>query len=346
MDGTAGEIRFPFDDAPAEGEVSAVAPGILWARLPLPNRLNHVNIYILDDGDGWSIIDTGMKYDRSEEIWDRLLKGPLAAKPVKRVILTHHHPDHVGFAGWFQTELGAKLYTTRTAWMFARMQTLDVQDRHVPQTLNFWRSSGMPAQLLDKLKDERPFNFADVVASMPPGFTRIVDGGTIEMGGREWTIRLGNGHAPAHATFWSEDGELVLAGDQLLPSISPNLGVYANEPEANPVLDWLESCERLSPLATERQLVLPGHKLPYYGLPKRMRQLAENHHGALDRLRKFLREPHTAAECFVPVFKREIEESQFTLALNEAVAHVLYLWHAGEARRTMGDDGAWRWQMK
>jgi glyoxylase-like metal-dependent hydrolase (beta-lactamase superfamily II) len=157
---------------------------------------------------------------------------------------------------------------------------------------------------------------------------------------------MGDGHAPEHATLWSADGEIVIGGDQLLPSISPNLGVYATEPEADPVAEWLAACERLAPHATECQLVLPGHKLPYRGLPLRIEQLIGNHHGALNRLRECLVRPRTAAECFEPLFKRKIGTGEYGLALVEAMAHCLHLWHRGEATRTRRGDGAWLWQLR
>ena len=160
-------------------------------------------------------------------------------------------------------------------------------------------------------------------------------------------VRLGNGHAPDHATLWSTDGKLVLGGDQLLPSISPNLGLYATEPEADPVGDWLAACEKLKPFATDDQLVLPGHKLPFTGLPLRMTQLAENHLGALDRLRTHLVSPKTAADCFLPIFKRDIGlGGEYGLALVEAYAHCIHLWHRGEVTRTTREDGAYLWQMR
>jgi glyoxylase-like metal-dependent hydrolase (beta-lactamase superfamily II) len=65
-------------------------------------------------------------------------------------------------------------------------------------------------------------------------------------------VRFGHGHAPDHATLWSEDGEIVIGGDQLLPSISPNLGVYATEPDADPVAEWIDACRKLQPFATPR----------------------------------------------------------------------------------------------
>ncbi|MEZ5777586.1 MAG: MBL fold metallo-hydrolase [Paracoccaceae bacterium] len=343
--GTEGGIRFPFAEPPAPGEATELAEGVLWLRLPLPMVLNHVNIYALDDGDGWTLVDTGLDTGKARAILDAAFAGPLAGRPLRRVVVTHYHPDHVGLAGWLQTR-GAELVTTRTSWLFARMLVLDEQDRPVPEVLAFWRRAGMNAALLEKRAEERPFNFADVVAPLPLGYTRIADGQTIRMAGRDWAIRVGNGHAPEHATFWEVGGDLVIGGDQLLPSISANLGVYASEPMADPVAEWLESCEGFKPHAREGQLVLPGHKLPFTGLPLRLDQMIENHVGALGRLESHLRTPRTSVECFMPLFRREIGESEYGLALVEAVAHLNHLLLAGRVERVMGAEGAWLWRTK
>ena len=339
-------LRYPWPDPPEHGVGVEVAPGVLWFRLPLPMKLDHVNIYVLDDGDGWTVIDTGFDTKKTRAVWREMIDGPLAGKPIKRVVVTHHHPDHVGLAGWFQSDFGVELVTTRTAWLFARMLTLDVQAVPVAETLAFWRSAGMDTETFDKRAAERPFNFGDIVAPMPLGFTRIQQGQTITMGGRVWDIHMGNGHAPEHATFWSRDDGLVISGDQVLSSISPNVGVYATEPMADPIGDWLEACERLRPLAREDHLVLGGHKLPFTGLPTRMRQLIDNHHGALKRLIAYIETPKAASECFAPLFKRSIGESEYGLALVESVAHLSHLYQAGQATRTRRDDGAWVYQRK
>lgn len=336
-----GQIRYPFPDPPSGAETIEVAEGIFWARIPLPMALDHVNVYALDDGDGWTLIDTGVDTRKTRGVWSALLSGPLAGRPINRLIVTHHHPDHIGLAGWFQSELKAELLTTRTAWLFARMLSLDVQDTPAAETLEYWTRAGMPPDVLEKRLKERPFNFADILAPMPLGYQRIQEGDVLTAGGRRWRVRIGHGHAPEHATLWSEDGELVIAGDQLLPSISPNLGVYATEPGADPVKDWLESCGMFAKHADNRHLVLPGHKLPYYGLETRLAQLAENHVHALERLEAFLDEPRTAVECFLTIFKRPIGDAEFGLALVEAVAHCQHLWHSGRVERDLRDDGAW-----
>ena len=336
-------IRTPFSDIPQEGEAIKVADGILWMRLPLPMALDHVNVYALDDGDGWTVIDTGFASKRGRAIWAQLLNGPLAGKPVNRVVVTHHHPDHVGLAAWFM-EQGASLAMPRTGWLMARMLTLDVQDVPSPEAITFYTRAGMDPDELAKRRTERPFNFADCVARLPQGYTRLSDGQTIQMGGRTWDIRMGDGHAPEHATFWSRDDALVIGGDQLLLSISPNLGVYPTEPGADPVGDWIESCRRFQPHASAEQLVLGGHKVPYTGLPLRLRQMIENHDAALDRLLAHLDKPRAAGECFAPLFKREIGRGEYGLALVEAVAHLNHLHATGRVSRQLDDDGAFRFQ--
>lgn len=325
MDQVVSEISYPFEALETFGTLQELAPGIFWMRLPLPMALNHVNIFVLDDEDGWTIVDTGFGSAKTKEMWREVLAGPLSGKPVSRIVVTHHHPDHIGLAGWFQTEFGAELVTTRTAWLMARMLVLDEQDRPVETQVRFWKRAGVDRALLAKRLEERPFNFADAVAPLPLGFTRIKDGDEITMGGRNWRVLSGNGHAPEQATFWCLDEDLVLGADQLLPSISPNLGVYPTEPMADPVSEWLTSCSRFLEHARDDQLVLPGHKLPFRGLPFRLEQLIDNHHGALARLSDFLETPHSAAECFAPLFKRKIGEVEYGLALVEAVAHVNHL---------------------
>ena len=337
-------LRYPWPEPPAEGEAIEVAAGVLWIRLPLPMALDHVNVYALDDGDSWTIVDTGFSSRRSRAIWEKLMAGPLGGKPIGRVIVTHHHPDHVGLAGWFQTELGAELWITRTAWLFSRMLQLDEQEMPSAESLAFYRSAGMDPEIFEQRRNERPFNFADMVYPMPLGFKRIKEGDVVRIGGRDWDVHMGNGHAPEHATFWSRDDNLVISGDQILPSISSNIGVYATEPEADPVGDWLEACERLAQYGREDHLVLGGHKLPFTGLPLRMRQLIDNHHGALKRLEAYIATPRVGGECFPPLFKRSIGPSEYGLALVEAFAHLNHLYQTGKASRTRREDGAWVWQ--
>ncbi len=336
-------LHYPFHIPPAGLEAPEVAPGIRWLRLPLPMALNHVNCYALDDGPGWTLVDTGMSNAQSRAIWQGLLAGPLQGKPVTRLIVTHHHPDHIGLAGWFQAQ-GVELVTTRTAWLYARMLVLDDQKLTSPQALLFYQRGGLDAARRAVKAQERPFNFADVVAPMPPGFTRISDGDVITAGQRRWQVRLGQGHAPDHAVLFSLDDSLILAGDQLLPTISANIGVYPTEPDDDPLTAWLDSTRAMIPLARPDHFVLPGHKLPYLGLPKRLTEMLDDHEAALERLVAHLATPRTATDCFPVLFKRPVVAETFTMALCESLAHLNCLLRRGLVSRDLSPSGAWLWR--
>ena len=337
-------IRYPFERPPEALEAVEVAEGVLWLRLPLPMALDHVNAYALDDGDGWTLVDTGLNTRKTIALWQGLMAGALGGRAVRRLIVTHHHPDHIGLAGWFCAR-GVELLTTRTAWLYARMLTLDVEERHSPQAMEFYRRAGLSAAQLAQKAEERPWNFADVVAALPPGYRRIAAGEVIRAGGRNWLVRCGDGHAPEHATLWSLDDNLILGGDQLLPGISANIGVYPSEPDADPLREWLDCSRGFIPHARADHLVLPGHKLPFTGLAFRLRQMVDNHESALLRLREHLRTARVAVDCFPALFRREIGAGDFGLALVETVAHLNHLLARGALCRRLSDEGAWLWQV-
>jgi glyoxylase-like metal-dependent hydrolase (beta-lactamase superfamily II) len=224
------------------------------------------------------------------------------------------------------------------------MLTLDIQERPPPETLAFWRGAGMDPAILAERAASRPFNFADCVAPLPLGYRRIVQGEEIVAGGRRWRVEVGHGHAPEHATLWGVGHDLVLAGDQVLPGITPNLGVHASEPDADPVGDWLASCARLLALALPQHLVLPGHRRPFLGLPERLAELIEHQEASLERLRRFLATPRRATDCFELLFGRTIPPVIYVLALAETVGHLNHLRRAGAVTRRASPDGAWLWQ--
>lgn len=344
MDRPVEVVEYPFTSPPASGEAIEIAEGVLWMRVALPMRPNHLNIYAFDEGNSWTIVDTGMNVESVRSEWQALLAGPLADKPVGRVILTHYHPDHVGLVGWFQKELGAELWCTQATWLFARMLTLDVQSSYTEETIAFWRAAGMDPTILEERQSSKPFCFADVVHPMPLGYRRIYDGDTISVGGKQWTVRTGQGHAPDQATLWGVNHDLVLAADQILPRITPNLGVYATEPEADSVGAWIDSCNRLREFARPNQLALPGHQLPFTGVGERLDQLVVIQMGALEDLAEFLAEQKRASDCFGVLYGRRIKAGEYGLALVEAIGHLNHLHQTGRVSRTMGDDGAWWWK--
>ncbi len=336
-------LRYPFPTPPGDYDATEVAPHVRWLRLPLPMALDHVNCYALEDDDGWTLVDTGMATKHTKALWQAIMAVPLRGKPVTRLIVTHYHPDHIGLAGWFQSQ-GVELITTRTSWLYARMLTLDEQRLPSPESLLFYQRAGLEAEKREAKALERPFNFRDVVSPMPLGFTRIGEGDVIKAGGRRWLVRIGHGHAPDHAMLWSMDDNLIIGGDQLLPTISANIAVYPTEPEDDPLTEWLDSARALMAHASDDHFVLPGHKLPFTGLPYRLAEMVADHEVALDRLQDLLRTPRRAIDCFPVLFKRPVGPETFGMALCESVAHLNCLLRRGLISRDLSDDGAWMWR--
>ena len=336
------KIRFPFKDSPENKEIKRINDNIFWARMKIPYPLNHVNVYILKDPESLTIVDTGMNTEENKELWQEILEIYFVGLPVSRVILTHHHPDHFGLAGWFKEKFGSKIYSSRTSYLMARMLTLDVQTTITAEAEEFYIRAGMPKDILEDRKIIRPMNFADLVYYIPLGFQRIQDGESIEMAGESWRIIFGNGHAPAHATFWSNDSNILIAGDQVLPGISSNLGVYPSEPDADTVGDWIESCKKFKSFSANDKLVLPGHKLPFFGLTVRLDQLIRNHKEALKRIEDELsQEPLKTVELFGAIFMRDLKDSEYGLALSEAVGHMNHLYKKGKIVRKINHQGAY-----
>jgi len=324
-DAEAAGLTFPHPDPPAKGEAIEVAPGILWARLPLPMALDHVNVYLLDGGDGWTIIDTGMKTREGRESWNALLAGPLAGKPIKQILVTHHHPDHIGLAGWLAEKVGAPLVTTRTAFLYAKMLQLDGWDDLPTDAVRYYQRAGFGPVEMERAQNRASFGFSKVCAPLPLGFHRIAAEDVLSIGGRAWRIVIGQGHAPEHAMLWCESDGILISGDQVLPRITSNIGVYPTEPEGDPLGEWLESCARLRDLLPSDLFVLPGHNEPFTGVGVRLTQLLDHHAETLAALEAFLGEPHTVIECFDTLFDRRITEQLQGFATVEAVAHLNHL---------------------
>lgn len=342
---TLEEIRFPFQEEPEGLNFIEVAEGVLWFRQPLPMALKHINIYVIDEGDGWAVIDTGYDTKKSRALWESWIDGPLRGKPITKVFMTHHHPDHIGLIGWLR-ERGAEVFASRTSFILSRMLLLDRQEEWPDAVVAFYKAAGMEEDVLRARLKERPFNFADCVYPIGTGFTGLQSGETLRLGGRRWRLKTGGGHAPEQVTFWSEDDPLVITADAVLPGISPNIGVYPTEPNADPLAEWFAACRMYLEMARADHLALPGHKRVFTGLPVRISQLIENHEAALMRLEEFIQTPRTAREAFDLLYRREIGPKEYGLALVEAVAHMNHLWHAQKAHRRLRDDGVWVFQAR
>jgi glyoxylase-like metal-dependent hydrolase (beta-lactamase superfamily II) len=325
---------------PGEGELIELAPGLGWARLPIPGSLKHINVWILDDGDGVALVDTGLSIPPCREAWEALFAGPLAGRSVTRVICTHFHPDHLGLAGWLCERFAVPLWMTRGEWLFGRMLSADVRDAPPPEAIAYWRAAGWEEERIEAEAAKGWGRFASVVAPIPVSYVRMEEGDVLAVGERRWRVVIGSGHCPEHACLLDEEGGLLIAGDQVLPRITSNVSVSLSEPEADPLGDWLASIAKLKGLP-DTLLVLPSHGEPFTGLHARLDALAAGHRDRLDALHARLDEPKRAVDCFGTLFARKIEDNMMGLATGEAMAHLRHLEAEGRAVREVRDGAHW-----
>lgn len=325
---------------PETGEVVTLADGVRWARLPVPGSLKHVNVWLLDDGEGVAVADTGLDIASCREAWEALLAGPLDGRRVTRVIVTHFHPDHVGLAGWLTRRFGVPLWMTRGEWLFARMLTSDVRDAPPPEAFAYWRAAGWSEERIAAEAEKGWGRFASVVSSVPVSFVRLRNGDVLRIGARSWEVVVGDGHSPEHACLVDREGGVMIAGDQVLPRITSNVSLNLSEPEADPLGDWLASIAKLRGLPAGL-LVLPSHGEPFTGLHARLDALESGHRTQLNTLHRHIAEPRRAVDCFGTLFARKIEDSMMGLATGEALAHLRRLEVEGRARREVRDGVHW-----
>jgi len=330
-------MEYIFDGPPEVGETKEVAPGIHWLRMPLPMALDHINLWLIEDGAGWTLIDTGLYSGLSKKIWTEVIDTQLGGRPLSRVICTHFHPDHVGMAGWLVEKTGADFWMPRTEWLYARVLTIDDSENFTNVMVEHYRRAGGSAEYLEGLRERGPY-FPGLVSEVPRGIRRIQHGDEVEIGGSSWKIVVGNGHSPEHACLLAETLGLFIAGDLVLPRISPHIGVYADEPDGNPLGDYLETLERFHVLPDD-VIVLPSHNEPFRGLHERLDSLLQHHADRLEEFTTACAESTTALKVTKMVFKRNLDSTHLGFAIAETVAHLNYLIAGGRITREDDSDG-------
>ncbi len=335
-------ISYRFEGPPEPGVLTAVARGVFWLRQPLPFALDHVNLWLLEDGDGWTVVDTGLATDDSREIWETVFASYCRDRPITRIVVTHFHPDHVGLAGWLTERWRAPLLMTRSEWLTARLFALDSGPEMIERQIAFYRRAGCDHDYLEAIERRGPA-YVKLVSGIPPAFAPIHQDDCLEIGGRRWRVLVGRGHAPEQACLFTDDGPLLISADQVLPRISPNVAVQMSEPEAEPLGRFLDSLRRFAELPAST-LVLPSHGIPFEGLHPRIEALLRHHEERLKRLEAALGEPLSAMEAARVLFDRPLDVHQTGFAVGETLAHLHHLMAAGKVRRTAGGDGVDRYR--
>ncbi|KAA5607638.1 MBL fold metallo-hydrolase [Roseospira marina] len=320
--------------------MTPVAPGVFWLCMPLPFALDHINLWVLEDGDGWTLVDTGIANDHTRDLWRALIEGPLAGRPVRRLICTHFHPDHMGLSGWLTEWLGVPLWAPLGEWAFGCQLQAMSDTAFTATSRALYARAGCTPDVLD-LSDRRGNPYRTRTVPHPTTLRRLMDGQSVQIGGRDWTVVVGYGHAPEHAGLWCPEAGVLISGDQILPRISPNVSVWPTEPDGDPLAQFLDSLRRWSRVIDDPQvLVLPSHGLPFVGVHTRVRELLELHDARLTVTQTLCADtPRSAADLLPLLFRRRLDDHQLFFALGETLAHLHHLETRQAVRREPGADG-------
>lgn len=333
-------LDYPLSSVPAQGEIHTIQPGVGWIRMRLPFALDHVNLWLLDDGEGRVIVDTGFGLEEVRECWEEILDRE--PKRVSGVVVTHCHPDHVGLAGWLAERSGAPVFMTQGEFLGAQAMWHQVPGYAIPDMLQQFRRHGLDEERLAAL-DARGNAYRRGVPFLPRAYHRMFDGDMLHVDGHEWRVMVGYGHAPEHASLYCEALGILISGDMLLPRISTNVSVFAATPNDDPLGWFLESLHRIKDLP-DHTLVLPSHGEPFRGLKARIAQLEEHHRERCSVLLSALDRPRTAGELVPTLFDRRLDTHQVMFAMGETIAHLNYLANRREVLRRNESDGKIRFE--
>ena len=330
-------LSYPYPEIPALGTTMKVAEGMFWVRMPLPFALDHINLWLLADDDGFTLVDTGFGDAATRAIWERHFATTLAARPIRRIIATHCHPDHVGNAAWLSARFGVPVAMTPAEYLTAHALSGQHAGYGPGPTVRFFRRHGMAEEHAAAM-EARGNHYRKGVPELPESFERLQDGAERSAGGTTWRVIEGHGHSPEHASLHSRERSVLISGDMLLPKISTNVSVWPPEPDGDPLGAFLASIAAFEMLPPDT-LVLPSHGLPFRGIPVRVAQLRSHHDARLSELVAAVDAAASAVSAadVVPVlFRRELDLQQRYFAMGEAIAHLNNLWRAGRIARHVG----------
>lgn len=320
--------------------MTEVAPGVFWVRMPLPFQLDHINLWILRDGAGWTLVDSGFPDDGVRAVWSGILAG--LPGPVTRLVATHFHPDHLGLASWLMEQTGAPLWMTSAEFLTAHAVWNEVGGHGARFMVDQFRQHGLDDGLLGKF-EKRGSGYRRAVPALPEHYHRLKAGDELTVDGRAWRIVIGHGHSPEHMALYCPELGVLISGDMLLPRISTNVSVFAATPDADALGWYLDSLTAMAAEIPDETLVLPSHGLPFFGIRARVEALHAHHAERLQVLEEACEQvPQSAAGLLDTLFGRALDTHQVMFAMGEAIAHLNHLEQAGRLSRSIDTDGVIR----
>jgi glyoxylase-like metal-dependent hydrolase (beta-lactamase superfamily II) len=338
------KLTFPIATAPAFGSVTDIAPGIRWLRLPLPYRLDHVNIYLIENAGGWTALDSGLGDDACKAAWDAALAGPLKGEGLKSLIVSHFHPDHVGLAGWLCERHGLELTMPRPEYLHSLVLQCAPADYGEDVFRPFYQRHGLSAEATEIVLS-RGHEYLKRTSGVPASYHRIKHGDTLAVGDRAFKVLTGGGHSLEQAMLYQPEARLFLAADQVIAKISPNVSVHPMEPDLDALGIYLNSLRAVRDAVAPDVLVLPGHGLPFHGLHDRVEELITHHALRCGELTAACKDvPLSVAEIVPFLFSRPLDAHQTGFAFGEVLAHVNHMLARGELRLETDAGGVDRYR--
>src|SRR6202049_924227 len=303
-------------DVKTELGPTEVAANVFELRLPIPFEDGHVNVFLFPDGDETDLLDCGMNTEESvEEI--RAAVKQIGAKRIRRLVVTHIHPDHYGAAGVFAGEGGADLYLHRLEVALVNPRYVELEHL-VEEVRRYLLINGVPAGETEVLSNSQRA-LSQVVTIAEPAVQ--LDGAeTLELGRRRLRVEWTPGHSPGHICLYDPEDKLLFAGDHMLPELSPNIGLHPQS-TPDPLHEYLDGLRRMA--AYEPELILPSHGRPFTGAPARVKVLEAHHRKRLERAVEIVgRGKQTAWEVALELWGPRENLYEKRLALQEGLAHL------------------------
>lgn len=328
-------------EPPPLGQLTPVTSGVYWLRLPLPFALDHINVWLIEEENQYTLVDCGAGLPEVADIWAEIEKTLFVHKPLGRIVCTHAHPDHIGMAGPLARRHKVHVHMSTGEYFMARALCANLPGLDGHALGHFLASHGLiNEQKADETTQARGGFFSRLVPEPPLNYQRIQHGDSIDIAGHQWLCQAGFGHSPEHIALVCNSLNLMISGDMLLPTISTNISVYSVEPEGNPLLLFLNSVQNMAQLPNTLT-VLPSHGVPFKGVHDRCAQLLLHHEHRLNELQEVLQQQTLNARQAIGIlFRREMDGHQMSFAMGEAIAHLHYLWYKGAVQRTLV-EGVW-----
>lgn len=308
--------------------VSRCTDRIWQARIPLPFPLRWVNAYLVKDAEGWTIIDPGLHTEEAITSWKQVISElSLSPRDIRQIILTHHHPDHFGLAGWMQLQSGAPVRMSAAG----AEQTQRLWGPAQPASaliLEQFRTHGMDEHVLTQMAQHMR-DFVSMVSPFPECIEPIEEGQSLHFGDASWELIHTPGHAYGHLCLYDRSSQTMFCGDHVLPQITPNVSLLPGVDD-NPLESFLASLASLESLPVK--LALPGHREPFRTFGERVLSLQQHHVERLEQMRQLLHEPLTVYELCRRLFGQSMSVHQLRFAMAETLAHVACLEKRGQLR--------------